>query len=59
MEVEALRAFSGGLSVKLLDRDLELGAILLERLVPGNVLSSMGDDVAETSAAARVVGHPA
>jgi streptomycin 6-kinase len=54
-QADALRAFDGRMSVRLLDADIEAGALLLERLQPGEVLASLGDDAGETSAAARVM----
>lgn len=54
-EVEALRIFDGYGAVRLLESDADLRALLLERLDPGLPVSSLRDDVAETSAAADVM----
>lgn len=53
--VEALRVFDGRGAVRLLDADLDLGALLLERLDPGRSLSTVSDDEAATSIAASVM----
>ncbi len=54
-EIEALRLFDGRGSVLLLDADLELGAMLLERLRPGTSLLSLDDDEEATANAAQVM----
>lgn len=56
-EREALRLFEGRGSVRLLEADEELGALLLERLEPGTKLSELcdADDEGATSAAASVM----
>jgi len=54
-ELEALQAFDGQMAVKLLEADKTRGALLLERLEPGDSLSTMEDDVTATSVAARVM----
>jgi streptomycin 6-kinase len=51
----ALRAFGGQGSVVLLDADLAQGALLLERIEPGDSLSILTDDVAEIHAAADLM----
>jgi streptomycin 6-kinase len=53
----ALRAFDGKAAVRILDMDLEKGALLLERLVPGEPLSSLTDDAAAMHAAAEVLAQ--
>jgi streptomycin 6-kinase len=53
-EIEALRVFQGRGSVELIDADPEKGALLLERLVPGENLISLDDEKA-TSIAVRVM----
>ena len=54
-EMEALRLFDGSGAVKLLEADVALGAIVLERLKPGAFLSDLADDVQATSIAAQVI----
>jgi streptomycin 6-kinase len=54
-EAEALRIYDGRGSVRLLAVDLEGGALLLERLLPGAALESMVDDQQATHIAARVM----
>ena len=44
MEMEALRLFDGNGTVRLLHADFNLGAMVLERLKPGTLLSSVTDD---------------
>ena len=55
MEMEALRLFDGNGTVRLLQADFDLGAMVLERLKPGALLSSLTDDERATSAAAQVM----
>jgi streptomycin 6-kinase len=68
-EIEALSIYDGRGSVRLLDADLDRGALLLERLRPGTLLlhTSVIDDDEATRIAARVMrrlwrpvsaGHP-
>lgn len=54
-EIEALRLFDGQGSVRLLDAEAELGALLLERLEPGTLLLSVADDKQATAIAAQVM----
>jgi streptomycin 6-kinase len=54
-EIEALRLFGGVGMVQLLDADPEQGILLLERLKPGTLLSSLADDAQATSIAAKVM----
>lgn len=54
-EVAALKAWSGGAAVRLLDYNLDLGALLLERLTPGRTLASLDDDEQATRIAAHVM----
>ena len=54
-EMEALRAYDGGGIVKLLEGDSALGAMLLERIKPGVLLSSVPNDEQATSVAAQVM----
>lgn len=54
-EIEALRVFDGQGTVKLLEADAEKGAMLLERLVPGEALLSLDDDEKATSIAVGVM----
>ena len=54
-QAAALRAFAGRSSVNLLDADLTTGALLLERLEPGESLSILHDDALEIHAAADLM----
>ena len=54
-EIEALRLYDGRGIVRLLDADADRGALLLERLKPGTMLSSLADDAQATSIAAGVM----
>jgi streptomycin 6-kinase len=54
-EAAALQAFDGHGMARLLELDLEGGALLLERLVPGTPLFTLEDDDAATSIAAHVM----
>lgn len=57
-EIEALRCYDGRQSVRLLDADPECGILLLERLRPGTVLTTLADeanDAQATSIAAAVM----
>jgi streptomycin 6-kinase len=54
-EIEALHLFRGEGSVLLLDADPEVGILLLERLSPGNLLSTVKDDQQATSIAVKVM----
>jgi streptomycin 6-kinase len=54
-EIEALMLYDGRGSVKLLDVDRDLGALLLERLKPGVSLLSIADDEEATHIAAQVM----
>ncbi len=56
-EAEALRLFDGRGAVRLLELDLDAGAMLLERLEPGVPLTSVRDDEEATSIAADVLGE--
>lgn len=55
-EIEALRAFDGAGCVRLIDAAPERGALLLERLVPGEALRKI-DDVQATEIACEVMGN--
>ena len=54
-EMEALRLFDGHGIVRLLEADLDLGAMVLEHLKPGALLSSLPDDEKATSVAAQLM----
>lgn len=54
-EIEALRIYNGRSSVRLLDADSTLGVLLLERLYPGQMLTTVTDDDAATRLAAQVM----
>jgi streptomycin 6-kinase len=56
-EAEALRLFDGRGAVRLLELDLDSGAMLLERLEPGLPLTTVHDDDEATSIAADVLGQ--
>jgi len=53
--VEALRLYDGRGCVRLCELDLSAGALLLERLVPGTMLSDLPDDEEATTIAARLM----
>lgn len=57
MEVATLRAFQVDISVKVLEYNLSLGALLLERLIPGDTLESLFpyDDERATYIAASLI----
>jgi streptomycin 6-kinase len=54
-EIEALNAYDGRGVVRLLEADSERGAVLLERLLPGNMLSTLKDEEKSTRIAAEVL----
>ena len=54
-EMGALRHYDGVGMVRLLAGDINLGAMLLERLKPGTLLSGLADDEQATSIAAQVM----
>jgi streptomycin 6-kinase len=54
-EIEALQAWSGGAAVQLLNYNVELGALLLERLLPGQTLATLDDDENATRIAAQLM----
>lgn len=54
-EAAALAAFGGRGICRLLELDLDRGAMLLERLQPGRPLAELGDDEEATAAAAGVM----
>lgn len=56
-ELAALRFYDGHGIVRLLDADPAWGAFLLERLIPGTMLSEVPDDAAATHIAAGVMQH--
>lgn len=55
-EAAALAAFDGRGICRLLELDLDRGAMLLERLQPGETLAEVGDDEEATAVAAGVMG---
>lgn len=60
-EIAALELDAGHGYARLLKSDVERGALLLERLLPGRQLVELGDDVEATSIAAQVmrrIWHP-
>lgn len=54
-EITALQLYNGKGIVRCLDADIALGAFVLERLSPGHMLTSLGDNVQETQAAAQIM----
>jgi streptomycin 6-kinase len=54
-EIEALRLYDGRGSARLLAVDPDRGALLLERLKPGDMLVTLADDDEATRIAARVM----
>jgi len=54
-EIAALRHYDGRGCVRLLEADADTGAVLLERLLPGTLLSSLEDDAEATRVAAGVM----
>ena len=56
-EIAALRHYNGIGAVRLLEADAEKGILLLERLGPGRMLSTLGDDAVATGIAAGLMGQ--
>lgn len=54
-EIAALRLYDGRGAVRLLDADADQGILLLERLHPGAMLSTVADDIRATTSAAAVM----
>lgn len=54
-EARALTAFAGIGTVRLLDHDRAMGALLLERVAPGNTLASLHDENQATAIAAQIM----
>lgn len=54
-EIDALVAFDGHGAVRLLDADREGGALLLERVLPGDSLRGLTDEEEQTAALAGVL----
>lgn len=54
-EIDALQLYAGDGMVQLLDFDPEQGVMLLERLQPGDMLSTLADDEAATIIATTVM----
>lgn len=54
-EIDALSYFNGHGAVTLLDADPEIGALLLERILPGNPVLELDDDERATAIAAGVI----
>ncbi len=54
-EIDALSHYDGRGAVRLLEADPGIGALLLERVLPGTPLSSISDDDEATSIAASVM----
>ncbi len=54
-EMEALALYNGQRAARLLDADRELGAILMQRAVPGTMLWQVGDNREQTHIAASMM----
>lgn len=54
-EIEALRAFDGHGSARLVAADAALGVLLMERVLPGDALWTLGDDDAMVTAVAPLM----
>jgi streptomycin 6-kinase len=54
-EIAALRLYDGRAICRLLDADAERGILLLERVQPGRMLTTVADDAAATRQAAAVM----
>ena len=54
-EVEALRLYDGRGICRLVDADIERGVLLIERLLPGEMLSTLADDAVATAIAIEVM----
>jgi streptomycin 6-kinase len=54
-EIRALEIYNGLGAVKIIDADHQMGAILLERIIPGDNLLSMADDHHQTEIAAQIM----
>ncbi len=54
-EIAALRHYDGHGSARLIEADPECGALLIERLLPGNMLLDLTDDDEATRIAAQVM----
>ncbi len=54
-EIQALRTYAGRGAVRLLDSDEDRGLLLMERLVPGEMLYCLTDDKEATRIAARTM----
>ena len=54
-EARALRAFGGHGAIGLLESDESLGALLLERVNPGNTLATLKDPIRATEVAAQTM----
>lgn len=54
-EIEALKFFDGKASIKVLKEDLDQGAVLLEKAIPGERLRSISSDSKQISIASEVI----
>ena len=54
-EIGTLRHYAGRSAVRLLEADAALGALLLERLLPGRMLAELADDDAATRIGAELL----
>lgn len=60
LQIDALRAFDGQGSIRLLDEDADSGIMIMERLSPGTPLTTLANDATDTEAtliAASVMRH--
>lgn len=55
-EIAALRFYDGRASVRMLDADAMQGVLLLERLRPGTVLTTLADDLQDSEATSIAAG---
>lgn len=54
-EMEALKLYNGSGIARLIEADRELGALLIQRFLPGTMLYELGDNREETKIAASVM----
>ena len=56
-EITTLQAYAGRSAVALLDADASIGALLLERIMPGTTLRQLGHDPANIKSAAQLMRY--
>lgn len=54
-EVEALKYFAGEGMVEIIDTEVEKGILILDHLIPGDTLATLGDDTKATEIAAGIM----